>query len=472
MKRSELFFTFLALPVDIAMIIVSFAVAFYLRGQLEFNYGVNAVSLSEYLRYSFYLIPIWLVIFSLNDLYDREIGRGFANEFYRIFISNSVAILFLVLALFFSKTIFFSRLIMLFTWIASIVFVTLGRMILKGVETKLLEYGIGRRNVLLIGSNEVTEFIASEINRNYALGKKVVGVVNGNHKKIFALKQLGGIKDIAKIIKNRHIDEVILADTTISNDQVAEIIEICSDANVAFKFVPDIVAFMSLNVKNESIGSMPVLALQTIALDGWGRIVKRSLDVFFAVLFLILLSPILAMVALIVKTTSRGPVFFIHERVGRDNKRFKFYKFRSMYTELCDWKEEGKWTTAEDEITRITPFGRIIRKTNLDELPQLWNILIGDMSFVGPRPESPKLVEKFSSNLPQYLKRHRVKTGLTGWAQVNGFKGDTSITERVRYDTYYIENWSFFFDLKIILKTVWIMIYEIFAGKYEYRSRS
>ena len=174
-----------------------------------------------------------------------------------------------------------------------------------------------------------------------------------------------------------------------------------------------------------------------------------------------------------IKLTSKGPIIYRQKRVGRDGKIFEFYKFRSMYIEACDTTLRGsKWTTAKDEKTRVTPLGRFIRKTNLDELPQFWNVLIGNMSFVGPRPELPKFVDRFQKEIPDYFRRHRLKSGITGWAQVNGLKGDTSIKERVRFDIFYIENWSFWFDIKIIIKTVYMIISETLRGKYEYRART
>ena len=215
------------------------------------------------------------------------------------------------------------------------------------------------------------------------------------------------------------------------------------------------------------------MELKTIALDGWGRIAKRFFDIVFSIVCLIISSPFMLLVAIGTKLTSPGPIIYKQKRVGRDGKSFNFYKFRSMFADKCDTTERGsKWTTASDDQTRITPFGKFIRKTNLDELPQLWNVFIGNMSFVGPRPELPKFVDEFQKEIPEYFRRHRVKSGITGWAQVNGLKGDTSIPERVQFDIYYIENWSFWFDIKIAIKTVLLIIAEAFGGKYEYRDRS
>ncbi|OPZ23393.1 MAG: UDP-glucose:undecaprenyl-phosphate glucose-1-phosphate transferase [bacterium ADurb.BinA186] len=302
---------------------------------------------------------------------------------------------------------------------------------------------------------------------------KVIGIASDEEKPGGALKYLGKLSDLKEIIGEYKIDQVIASETKLSQSRIAEIVEICSDKSIALNFVPAIFSAMTLNVRNETIGSMPVLRVETIPLDGWGRIIKRISDFIFALICLVIASPVMLIIAVLEKLTSRGPVLYSHDRIGRDGVKFKVYKFRSMYIDKCDFAEGGsKWTTKADEKDRITPLGKILRKTNLDELPQLWNILIGTMSFVGPRPEQPKFVEKFDKEIPEYYKRHRVKSGLTGWAQVNGLKGDTSIAERVRYDMFYIENWNIWFDIRIMIKTFGLIIYEIFGGKYEYRTRS
>ena len=471
MKKSELFFAFILIPVDILMVAASFVIAYYLRFGLDASTELSTISIFEYSHLSLYIIPLWIIIFALNDLYNTHIGKGLFNTFKRVFISNSVAILFLVLGIFFAKSLFFSRLILIFIWLLSIILVMFGRIIIKSLQFYLLRFGIGRRNVLLIGDNEVAEFITREIRKNSSLGLKIVGVINGEHLSKNSLKIIGALSDIENISKRYQIDEIILAETRLPRKKITDLIQFCANSNLTFKFIPDILAFMSLNTRSSTIGSMPVLELQTIALDGWGRIIKRIVDILFSLISLIILSPLILIVAIIQKLTSKGPVFYGHKRVGRDGSEFILYKFRSMYIDKCDFSAGSKWTTKNDEKNRITPFGLFLRKSNIDELPQFWNILIGNMSVVGPRPEQPKFVEKFNKEIPDYFKRHRVKSGLTGWAQVNGLKGDTSISERVRYDTFYIENWSLWFDAKIIIKTIWLVLYEIFIGKYEYSSR-
>ena len=270
-------------------------------------------------------------------------------------------------------------------------------------------------------------------------------------------------------LDKQHIDEIMIADDTLPAEDLTLIIKACLDRNIIFRYMPEFFFAMMPSVVAQNIGSMPTLKLQSVKLEGWGRIIKRLFDIIVSALAILILSPLLILIALLVKLTSPGPVLYSHERVGRDGRVFRLYKFRSM-RQNAETTEGRFWTQANDN--RITPFGAWLRRTNFDELPQLYNILIGEMSLVGPRPEQPRFVDQFKQEVPDYFRRHLVKSGLTGWAQVNGFKGDTSIAERVRYDTFYIEHWSFWLDLKIISMTSTLVIREITGNKYEYRDRA
>jgi len=470
MKRSELFFTFILLPIDIAMFILSFVLSFSLRSHLESPFSTD-FGLKTYLLYSVLLVPVMALIFGLNGLYSRRNYMGYWQEFYKVAISISATIFVLIVAIFLSKSLFFSRLILIFTWILALLLISAGRVLLRSLERFFLRFGVGVRNVILVGAGDISEKIVSEIQKRPDSAYKVLGMVMTGDRKS-DLKILGDIDNISVILKKFKVDEVVLTDSLVSRNKILDLIHACEDNKIYFKYVPDIFGMMTSSFKAGLIGSTPVMEYERIPLDGWGRITKRIADMLLAAILLLILSPLMLIIAVLVKLTSKGPVFYWHERIGRDEKKFKFFKFRSMYLDKCDFEGGEKWTTKEDEKTRITPIGLFIRKTNLDELPQIWNILKGDMSFVGPRPEQPKLVEKFEKQIPEYFRRHKVKSGLTGWAQVNGLKGDTSVKERVQYDLYYIENWSLWFDFKILLKTIGLIIYEAFRGKYEYRSRS
>ncbi|MEK7096531.1 MAG: undecaprenyl-phosphate glucose phosphotransferase [Patescibacteria group bacterium] len=472
MKRSELILGFAKVPVDIAMILAAFALAYFLRVDIGVVPAFSDVGLMSYLWYSFYLIPVWMLLLALNGLYNFKRNFILRQDLYHILNASSTAMLFLIVGIFFSRTFFFSRLILAFTWVLSIITLLAGRLLLNKIETIFYQYGIGIHRVLLIGKNESALKINSYYASKQKLGYRVLGTLttdgegNGN-----GIPVLGPVSNLSTIIKSKNIDEIILTETKLSKEKILEIIQIATDQSITFRYVPDILAILTSNVTTGLIGSMPVMELHSIPLDGWGRIVKRILDIILSSFAVIVAFPIMFLVAIGIKSTSRGPLIYRHLRVGRDGKEFYFFKFRSMYQEKCDYKKGGsKWTTECDNSRRVTPFGKFIRKTSLDELPQFFNVLKGDMSFVGPRPEQPKFVQKFEKDIPEYSKRHRVRSGITGWAQVNGLKGDTSIRERVRYDIYYIENWSIWFDLYIILKTVKLIIKEALFGKVEYKN--
>ena len=458
------------------MVVISFVISYYIRIKADILPVNSEVTFKQYLWYVIYILPIWLLIYGLNGLYRIFRERNYFNDLYKIFISNAVALLIFIVAVFFSRTFFFSRLILLLILAISVILVFLGRYIVTETQRYLYRWGFGVHRMIIIGNNEVSRELAREMIYVKRLGMKFVGLVNGLQNKTRRpsdLRLLGGINQLKEIIKKYHPDEVILTDVGINRGKILDIIQACSDANVGFKFISDVFSMVTASVNSAVLAGFPIMELKTVALDGWGRIVKRLFDIIFSFICLLVASPFMLLVAIGTKLTSPGPIIYRQKRVGRDGKSFNFYKFRSMYIDKCDTTERGsKWTTSADEKNRITPFGKFIRKTNLDELPQFWNVLIGYMSFVGPRPELPKFVEQFQKEIPDYFRRHRVKSGITGWAQVNGFKGDTSIKERVRFDIFYIENWSFWFDIKIIIKTTFLIIAEAFGGKYEYRSRS
>ena len=247
------------------------------------------------------------------------------------------------------------------------------------------------------------------------------------------------------------MDEVAITLNLNEYHKLEQIVAICEKSGVHTKFVPDYYNFISTNPYTEDLDGLPVINIRNVPLTKTvNRMIKRLIDIIGSIVALILFSPIMLVVAILVKKSSPGPIFFAQERIGLGNKPFKMYKFRSMGVQ--DPKKEAKeWTTKND--ARVTPVGRIIRKTSLDELPQFWNVLKGDMSLIGPRPERPLFVEKFKEEIPRYMIKHQVRPGITGWAQVNGFRGDTSIRSRIEHDLYYIENWSLGLDIKILFLT-------------------
>ncbi|OPZ69122.1 MAG: UDP-glucose:undecaprenyl-phosphate glucose-1-phosphate transferase [bacterium ADurb.Bin478] len=236
---------------------------------------------------------------------------------------------------------------------------------------------------------------------------------------------------------------------------VQECMNACAGLNIGFYMIPPSLELMSSRMAIQEIGGVPMFKIKEPAVTGWNRVFKRTFDLVFSALALLMIWPILALLALAVKLGSRGTVFYSQRRVGLDGCEFDCLKFRTMYMD-AEAKTGPVWTQEHDP--RVTPIGRFLRRFSLDELPQLFNVLKGEMSLVGPRPERPHFVEQFQQSIPKYLERHRVRSGMTGWAQVSGLRGNVSIEERTKYDVYYVENWSLLFDIKIILKTIWSVI--------------
>jgi Undecaprenyl-phosphate glucose phosphotransferase len=316
--------------------------------------------------------------------------------------------------------------------------------------------------------------VVDRLMHHRTLGYKIVGAVddaaNGHTppSHIEGAPVLGDLAQLNEIIRRYKVDEVIMALRGASDAELRALIENMQDETVSIKVYPD--AFQLMTEREVSVGELsglPLLSVKDVALRGWNRRVKRAFDIVFSAIVLILTAPLMLLVALAVKLTSPGPVFFIQDRVGLDGKPFPLVKFRTMRVEgdtggLPEQAGEPGWTVANDP--RRTPIGTFLRRFSLDELPQFYNVLIGEMSVVGPRPEQIPYVREFYEQDPDYIRRHREKAGITGWAQVNGLRGDTSIKERLRADLYYVENWSLLFDLKIIARTVLAM----FKGKNAY----
>jgi Undecaprenyl-phosphate glucose phosphotransferase len=287
------------------------------------------------------------------------------------------------------------------------------------------------------------------------LGYEVVGFVTRNGTSappvsVLGVPVLGRADDLGRLIDEHAINEVIIALPEASHQEILSVIARCDRSSISIKVFPDVFQFIAGQVGIDDLGGLPLLSVRDVAMRGWKLTLKRAMDVVGSVVGLIFLSPFLLLTALLIKLESPGPVFYAQERMGLDAKPFMMVKFRSMRQ---DAERDGPgWTTANDP--RRTRLGALMRKLNIDELPQLINVLVGEMSLVGPRPERPVYVEQFKKSIPRYMARHREKAGMTGWAQVNGLRGDTSVTERTKYDLWYIENWSLLLDIKILIRTV------------------
>lgn len=357
---------------------------------------------------------------------------------------------------FFYRKFSYSRIHVIYFMICFIGFLILSRlgtrMVLHGLHAK----GIHIENVLVIGTSEVANRFTDRLKRYQTTGillKGIVSVNNGTlpHDEIWNIPYLGTVDNLSQIISEQEIDQVFIALAAEEQSHIPDIREVLAEQMVDIRIIPDLGTFKTLHTDVEDFEGMPVVTIIQSPMVGWNLVLKRGMDFTGALTAIILFSPVMFLLSVLIKLTSPGPIWYKQERMGLDGVTFQTYKFRSM--RLDAEKETGAvWASDNDE--RRTPIGAIMRKTSLDELPQLFNVLKGDMSLVGPRPERPVFIKDFKKKIPNYMLRHKVKAGITGWAQINGWRGNTSLEKRIEFDLFYIEHWSPWLDIKILFLTI------------------
>ncbi len=460
-QRARHVFTLLQVLLDLLMVMLAFFLAYQLRLAIDWpNKAINLGPFANYTGMMLIQVVTLLVTFFFTRLYHAVRAVSRVDVFYQIFGSVSVGTLLSVAisGFVFKNSVLdldYSRAMVIYAWLLTILLVTLGRLLYHKLKTQLQARGWGTDRVLIVGTDEVGYMILQKIQWSPQLGYEVVGLVqtNGANGRAFNVPVLGGPERLAQLIDQYEIDEVIIALPEASTQEILMLIAQCERGSVSIKVFPDVFQIMASQVSIGDLGGLPLLSVRDVALRGWRLTVKRALDLLGSAVLLIVLSPFMLLIGILIKLDSPGPVFYAQERMGLDAKPFWCLKFRSMRP---DAEKDGPgWTTRDDP--RRTRVGEFIRRSSLDELPQLINVLIGEMSLVGPRPERPVYVEQFRRSIPRYMDRHREKAGMTGWAQVNGLRGDTSIIERTKYDVWYIENWSLRLDLKILIRTLFSM---------------
>jgi len=455
MKKSELIFGALLVPVDFVMILAAGVVVYFLRTSYwivqwrPVFFDLN-LPFSRFFGILVIAALFTLIIFALSGLYKIKASRRLFEEFSHVAISTSASVLALIVFMFLRGQEFESRFIVLATWIVGIFFVFIGRFFVKKIQRHLVgRYNIGTHNILVIGGDRMSENIISEITRKPDLGYRIV-----RH-----FPELD-IEKIKQAIQNPGVDTVILASPKYERQEILDIIDFCDEERVGFKFIPNLFQTLTTNIEIDTFGGVPLIEIKKTPLDGWGKIIKRAVDIFGSALGLILFSPLFLLAGLIIKIDSEGPVFVRLKRVSQ-GKEFYLYKFRSMVKnaeemkkELLEYNErkDGPLFKMKND-PRITRVGRIIRRFRIDELPQLINVLKGEMSLVGPRPHQPDEIVKYEKHHKRVL---FLKPGITGLAQISG-SSDLSFEEEVKLDTYYIENWSLGRDIYILLKTLLVV---------------
>ncbi|MCX7833850.1 MAG: undecaprenyl-phosphate glucose phosphotransferase [Ignavibacteria bacterium] len=431
----------------------SYYIRFFSSFQKIFPVTEGIPELSSYIYFFLSTVPIWILVFQTHKLYRLNRNVFILDEFPSIIKCVTISIIVSIGILFFFRGYSYSRLVFVLIWLSSIVYITISRYLMLKLEKTLYNKKIATKNVALIGSNKVAEEIYDRFQKNTYVGFNVIGYFNREGKECFKknMKLIGDYNSIPSAIKSYSLQKLILCFSSEETNDLYSIFKICEGINIELILYPQFLDIVTSKLKIEHYDGIPFMKLKSIPMNVWNRMIKRIFDIVFSVIFLILTFPLFLIIAIIIKLTSKGPIFYLQERVGMDGKKFMIYKFRSM---VVDAEKDGPaFATPDDK--RYTKIGKFLRKYSLDELPQFINVLKGDMSVVGPRPEREYFVNQMKQTIVKYLERHRVKSGITGWAQVNGYRGSTtSMQTRIDYDIYYIENWSLAFDLKIIFKTL------------------
>jgi len=455
-RYSEVFRTTLAL-VDVALVAIAWVGSYWLRfysGLFEAPLGIPPFE--AYLYPLIAIVPLWLVLFRSHGLYEPQRTASALHEAGGVVRASAIGVLLLAAATFFVRNVSYSRGVVLgFSVLAPLS--TIGvRTILRSGLRALRRRGYNLRYVLVVGGGQLAEEVIERIDAHPAAGMRVLGVlaegferVGGSVGSAPVVAGYQGLK--AALHGDTRVDQVIVALPRHESDVVEKVLADLEDEIVSVKLAPDLLHVMTLCSSVEDLDGLPIIALRDTPMVGWAAVQKRVFDLLASTLALVLVAPLMGLVALAVLISSGRPILYSQRRMGLDGRVFRMWKFRSM-RRGSETQSGPKWAVPNDP--RRTRFGVWLRRFNFDELPQLWNVLRGDMSLVGPRPERPVFIEEFRSKIPGYMLRHKVRAGVTGWAQVHGWRGDTSLHERVEHDLYYIQNWSLAMDVRILLMTV------------------
>jgi Undecaprenyl-phosphate glucose phosphotransferase len=452
--------------------------AFIIAYTIRFHTGLIPITkgippLRQYIN----LLPFVAVVvplgFHLQNLYRLRRGRSWVDDFFAVFVGSILAVVFGIFVTLYVQTYIspndkgayeVSNAVWGIFIVLNVALTFSLRQLMREVFERRWRSGVGLRRILIAGSGELGRLVADKIIEHRELGYQIIGFVDdrpGDHLGYRGLPLLGSIEETTEIATREQIDHLYVALPPEQHLKTIDLIEATSRECVDVKVVPDLLQVIALKARLWDLDGVPVIDVNDIPLQGFNSIVKRVLDILISGFLLIVFAIPLAIIAVLVRITSRGPALFRQERMGLDGRAFSIVKFRSM---VDDAERHSGPVWARENDDRVTALGRFLRRSNLDELPQLWNVLRGDMSIVGPRPERPHFVEQFKHRIPQYMLRHKVKSGMTGWAQVNGWRGNTALDKRIEYDLYYIENWSVRLDLKII----WLTIVKGFFHKHAY----
>lgn len=466
LKKHSEFFKSLLFILDLVLISLAWVAAYGLRFYTDLIPVTKGVpSFKPYLALLPAILIIWGIVFKVFNLYRPRRISSHLSEIWDITKACSLATIVVVALSFFLRQFEYSRLVFIMFWGLSIMLVTISRWSFRELLRFFRRQGYNLRYALIIGAGQLGQELAARLHRHRELGIKIIGYLTRKPEKIGqelrGIKVLGRYDDLPAILASHPVDQVFLALPHDAYVHVEKILHFLQGQTADVRIIPDLCQFMTIRGQAELFDGLPIVTLQASPLYGWNQLLKRTTDIACSLFVLIVTSPLLLLIAALIKMTSPGPILYRQERMGYDGRVFEMLKFRTMRVDAEE--EKGPvWAVSNDP--RRTLVGAFLRRASLDELPQFWNVLKGEMSIVGPRPERPEFVEKFRTVIPKYMLRHKIKAGITGWAQVHGWRGSTSLEERIKCDLEYIENWSIWLDLKIM----WLTIWKGFINKHAY----
>ncbi|MGX4583417.1 undecaprenyl-phosphate glucose phosphotransferase [Paenibacillus chitinolyticus] len=460
LRRNQQFLTQVYAIFDFAVIQTAFLIAWWVKFESGWLDANQPIPISVYAVWSAVYGAVAVAVGFFVGLYGPNRKKRFADALIKIVQTHLISLFIQLSLLFFFKEVHISREFLAMYIVLDIVLITVYRYVLKESLKRLREKGYNKQFVLILGAGTLGRRFHDNLLQHPELGYEIIGFLDDHsghseHKELPAAPYkpvIGSLDDLDEILQDKLIDEVIIALPLDVHHKFPRIIAACEKAGVRTLIIPDFFDYLPARPFFDNFAGMPLINVRDIPLDMISnRVIKRAFDLAFSLTAILITLPVMIVIAAAIKLTSPGPVIFKQERVGLNRRKFYMYKFRSMRQETANTSDTG-WTTADDP--RKTKLGAFLRKTSLDELPQFFNVLFGHMSVVGPRPERPFFVEQFKEEIPKYMVKHHIRPGITGWAQSNGLRGDTSISDRIQHDIFYIENWSFLFDIKIIWKTI------------------
>lgn len=462
-KDNQIFFNRMHIVLDGLVVAVSFLLAWsikFLTPLAESTPGVTALSAETYFRTLYFIVPGYLILYGIYNLYSSKRSSRIRVEVAGIFKANTVGIGLVMISFFMLSTsvdgvVDFSRTLILLFYVINMILTFLYRMLVRKFLYFIRRKGNNLKHVILVGYSRAAEAYLDRIASNPQWGYVVHGILDDHVPRgtlYRGVKVLGSLGNLEYILPENKMDEIAITLSLEDYDSLEHIVDLCERAGVHTKFIPDYGSLFPSRPYTEDLMGLPVINIRYVPLSNtWNALMKRLVDIFGSIFCIILFSPVMLFAAIGTRVTSKGAIIYKQTRIGLHSKPFTMYKFRTMRVQSAEEEKKG-WTIPGDD--RVTKFGSFLRRTSIDEMPQFFNVLAGKMSLVGPRPERPQFVDKFREEIPRYMVKHQVRPGITGWAQINGYRGDTSIRKRIEHDIYYIENWSLGFDFRILFLTV------------------